>query len=46
MDHGKLSLASELAERYEDFRVLIILCQGTGDIAKLKEYMIRFSEQV
>lgn len=36
----------ELAERYEDFPMLVTLYQGLGSTSKLKEYMNRFSEQV
>lgn len=46
VEHGQLSPASELAERYQDFGILVTLCQGIGNTAKLKEYMTRFSEQV
>lgn len=46
MDGGRLPATVELAERYEDFPMLVTLYQGLGSTSKLKEYMNRFSEQV
>ena len=46
VDSGRLSAVTELAEKYEDFEMLVTLCHGTGSTTKLKEYMMRFSEQV
>ena len=46
MNKEQLKQASELAETYEDFGVLIDLCDTMKDRNKLREYMNRFSEQV
>ena len=46
VDHGQLRQAAELGERYEDFRVLVRLCEETGNREQLREYMARFSAQV
>ena len=44
--HGQLHAASDLAERYHDFRVLVTLCQESGNTSRLKEYITNYSEQV
>lgn len=46
VDCGKLPSVAKLAEKYEDFQMLVTLCQGIDSSAKLKEYMVRFKEQV
>lgn len=46
VSNEQLKQASELAETYEDFGVLIDLCDTMKDRNKLREYMNRFSEQV
>ena len=46
MDYGKVPSVAKLAEKYEDFQMLVTVCQGIGSSAKLKEYMVRFKEQV
>ena len=35
----------ELGEKYEDFHVLVHLCESLEDKAKLQEYMTRFEAQ-
>eukprot|EP00731_Ephydatia_muelleri_P027834 Em0019g707a len=45
LSNEQLKQASELAETYEDFGVLIDLCDTMKDRNKLREYMNRFSEQ-
>lgn len=37
--------AVELGEKYEDFHVLVHLCEVLGDKSKLQEYMTRFATQ-
>lgn len=37
--------AVELGEKYEDFHVLVHLCEALGDKSKLQEYMAKFAAQ-
>ena len=46
VEHSQLRQAAELGEKYEDFRVLVQLCERTGNREQLREYMARFSAQV
>ena len=46
VDAGQYQHATELAERFEDFRVLVQLCEDTGNRGKLAEYMQRYKAQV
>ena len=46
VEGGQLPAVEQLAEKYEDFQMLVTLCQGIGNRSKLKEYMVRFAEQV
>lgn len=45
LEHSQLRQAAELGEKYEDFRVLVQLCERTGNREQLREYMARFSAQ-
>ena len=46
MECGQYHLAEELGEKYEDFGVLVQLCERQNNKGKLREYMTRFSPQV
>ena len=46
VEAGQYSYATELAERYEDFRVLVQLCEETGNRGQLREYMQNYKSQV
>ena len=46
VEHGQHQKAGELGERYEDFRVLVHLCEKMGSRHQLREYMTRFSDKV
>ena len=46
MEAGQYSYATELAERYGDFRVLVQLCEETGNRGQLREYMQNYKSQV
>ncbi len=46
MEVGQHGHATELAERYGDFRVLVQLCDGAGDMEKIRDYMHTYKAQV
>ena len=46
MDAGQYQHATELAEKFEDFCVLVQLCEDTGNRGKLAEYMQQYKAQV
>ncbi len=46
MRAGHTAHATELAEKYGDFRVLVQLCEGMGDVRRVREYMATYKEQV
>ena len=43
---GYLEEAMTLAQKYEDFFMLISLCEQTNDMNKLEQYKVMFREQV
>ena len=45
MEHGQYDQAIDLGERYEDFQLLVQLCEGAGDRERVKAYVVRFAEQ-
>ncbi len=46
VEHGQIPSTTDLAERYCDFRILITLCQESGCYNKLKDYVVKFADQV
>lgn len=46
VEYGQYQKAGELGERYEDFRVLVHLCEKMGSRGQLRDYMTRFSDRV
>ena len=45
MEYDQYHHAIELGEKYEDFHILVQLCELLEDKAKLHEYMTRFAAQ-
>ena len=45
MESDQYHHATQLGEKYEDFHVLVLLCERLGDKAKLQEYMTKFAAQ-
>ncbi len=43
---GQHGHATELAEKYGDFRVLVQLCDGAGDSERIRDYMHTYKAQV
>ena len=46
VEHGQYQQAIELGEKYEDFQLLVQLCERAGDRERLRNYMTRFASQV
>ena len=45
VEHGQYDQSIELAERYQDYQLLVQLCESAGDRERLKTYIARFAEQ-
>lgn len=45
VDDNQYELAAKLAEKYLDFKTLILICDRTKNQTRLEEYIERFSEQ-
>ena len=45
VEYDQYQHATELGEKYEDFHILVHLCEALENKAKLQEYMTRFAGQ-
>lgn len=45
VEHGQYEKVIELGEKYQDFHLLVRLCDGAGDRERIKSYAVRFEEQ-